>query len=512
MKNCVEVKMDKRGNSEATLSSMKFVGNSQVKQLGDKVSSTIRSLTSEKIRKTVFRQDPIHSTVINALENKQSSEALARRLWFSFVREGKTLITSHDLVETLGATNHKHALEAFEMFDQDVNANISLEDMVHKTVDIGEERRAIFGGIRNIGDTVKAFDKVLLVVVAILTVFIFVAFFKQNVITVLAAASAAILSLSFAFSATAQEFLGSCIFLFVKHPYDVGDRVDVNRSWAVIEPLVVEEISLLYTVFRGIDTMKIVQAPNIQLNDVWIDNFSRSGAMVEKIAVDVSFDTTAEDIELLREEMETFVNAPENCRDFQSDFNITCGGVGNLDKLTLHATIKHKSNWHNEAIRTQRRSKFMTTFAGALRKIPIYPPGGGFEPLGGHSNPTYTVAVTDKFASQSRRKAAEAKVAARFDQARRMSNSYTSGSDGRRDTEHTLGGHASILELRRRSGEIIDAQTRQAEPFSAFPSDEASSSATISRAASIPVSPMGSNYDIEAQLGTNPRDLERHYY
>lgn len=98
-----------------------------------------------------------------------------------------------------------------------------------------------------------------------------VAFFKQNVITVLAAASTAILSLSFAFAATAQEFLGSCIFLFVKHPYDVGDRVDVNRSWAVVEPLIVEEISLLYTVFRGIDTMKIVQV-RAKLTKLYIQN------------------------------------------------------------------------------------------------------------------------------------------------------------------------------------------------------------------------------------------------
>lgn len=60
--------------------------------------------------------------------------------------------------------------------------------------------------------------------------------------------------MSFAFSVTCQELLGSCIFLFVKHPYDVGDRVDISDVH-----LVVEKISLLYTVFTRIDTMKIVQ-------------------------------------------------------------------------------------------------------------------------------------------------------------------------------------------------------------------------------------------------------------
>jgi len=51
--------------------------------------------------------------------------------------------------------------------------------------------------------------------------------------------------------------LGSCIFLFVKHPYDVGDRVDITGPEK--EQLIVEKISLLYTVFVRIDKMQVVQ-------------------------------------------------------------------------------------------------------------------------------------------------------------------------------------------------------------------------------------------------------------
>lgn len=62
------------------------------------------------------------------------------------------------------------------------------------------------------------------------------------------------MSLSFIFAVTTQEFLGSCIFLFVKHPYDVGDRVEINSI-----QMVVDRISLLYTVFTRTDKMQIVQ-------------------------------------------------------------------------------------------------------------------------------------------------------------------------------------------------------------------------------------------------------------
>lgn len=71
-----------------------------------------------------------------------------------------------------------------------------------------------------------------------------VVFFQSSVVTNLATAGTALLSLSFVFAVTTQEFLGSCIFLFVKHPYDVGDRVEVGGT-----QMLVERISLLYTVF-----------------------------------------------------------------------------------------------------------------------------------------------------------------------------------------------------------------------------------------------------------------------
>jgi len=200
--------------------------------------------------------------------------------------------------------------------------------------------------------------------------------------------------------------------LFVKHPYDVGDRVDITGPEK--EQLIVERISLLYTVFTRIDKMQVVQIPNIVLNTLWIENVSRSKAMKEGIDINVSYDTSFEEIELLRLEMENFVRAPENSRDFQQDIAIGVGGVGDLDKLQLKIAIKHKSNWHNDAVRATRRSKFICALTQALKKVPIYAPGGGGEALGGPTNPTYSVSVSDAEAATARDKAAQEKDAARL--------------------------------------------------------------------------------------------------
>ena len=133
--------------------------------------------------------------------------------------------------------------------------------------------------------------------------------------------------------------------------------------------------------------------------------------MKEVIDVNVSFDTSFEDIELLRLEMEQFVRSSENSRDFQPDVAIGVGGVGDCDKLTLKIAIKHKSNWHNDVVRATRRSKFMCALTLALKRVPINGPGGGGDALGGPANPTYSVAVTDDFASSARAKSEQDKAA-----------------------------------------------------------------------------------------------------
>jgi hypothetical protein len=187
----------------------------------------------------------------------------------------------------------------------------------------------------------------------------------------------------------------------------VGDRVDIVGP--VQEYLVVEQISLLFTVFKRIDNMKMVQVPNIVLNTLWIENVTRSKAMKEQLDMYISFDTSLEDIELLRSEMEAFVRHPDNSRDFQPDIILEATGIGNMDKLQLKVEIRHKSNWHNETVRAARRSKFMCALVLALRKVPIYGPGGGGEPLGGPTNPSYSVSIPDELAAEARDKAAKAK-------------------------------------------------------------------------------------------------------
>jgi hypothetical protein len=229
---------------------------------------------------------------------------------------------------------------------------------------------------------------------------------NKNFVTTLTTTGTALLSLSFVFATTAQEVLGSCIFLFVKHPFDIGDRVDITK-----EQLVVERISLLFTVFKRVQTGNMCQIPNIVLNGLWVDNITRSKAMREQLTVNASYDTSFEDIQLLKHEMQKFVRDKDNSRDFQPDIDIDVLGFGDMNKMELRIEIKHKSNWSNETIRAARRSKFMCALVLALKRVPVYAPGGGGAVLGSSDAPTYSVSLDPDQAKSNKDAFAAAKDA-----------------------------------------------------------------------------------------------------
>ena len=235
------------------------------------------------------------------------------------------------------------------------------------------------------------------------------AFLNSSFTTTLATAGTALLSLSFVFATTCQEVLGSCIFLFVKHPYDVLDRVDIGD-----DQLVVKHISLLFTVFKYVNSHKQTQVPNIVLNSLWIQNVSRSEAMREQLSIYIDFGTTLEDVQLLRNEMQAFVRDKDNSRDFQPDVDVEITGIAEMNKMELKVEIRHKSNWSNETVRAARRSKFMCALVLALRKVPINAPGGGGAALGSADQPSYTVAVSDAQAAANRDAFDKAKDAKRL--------------------------------------------------------------------------------------------------
>src|SRR5699024_5024295 len=104
---------------------------------------------------------------------RKTSEALAQRIWMSFVPENKTALFVDDVREVLGPQYEEEAVDAFEAFDNDGNGDIGLDEMIHKVVEMSIERKAIGEGMKDIGQALGVFDDVLMFVVLLLAAFVF---------------------------------------------------------------------------------------------------------------------------------------------------------------------------------------------------------------------------------------------------------------------------------------------------------------------------------------------------
>ncbi|KAK6543342.1 hypothetical protein TWF694_000093 [Orbilia ellipsospora] len=388
-----------------TATPMRFLH--QIGRVGDNITSAVGHVAKEITGRNVFNPNSSRSIVVNALARRTTIEALARRIWMSFAEEGKEVLYLEDFIEVMGLDRKEEAKSAFVMLDKDENGDISLDEMITQLLEVARERKTLAKSMGDIDSAISALNSLLSSIVFIIIIFVFVAFLNQNFVTTLGTAGATLLSLSFVFATTAQEILGSCVFIFVKHPYDVGDRMDLNGK-----EYVVEHISLLYTIFRQVDTNKFVQIPNNILNTQNVENVSRSGPMRETITFSVNFDTSMRDIMLLKAELTTFVE--ENTRDFRHDnLNVEINSVS-LASLELRVEIKYKGNWADQPKRIERRNKFMSALVAALRKIPIYGPGAGDPGLGEPGNAQYFVTIDAAEAQRRKDAAAKEKEGKRY--------------------------------------------------------------------------------------------------
>jgi small-conductance mechanosensitive channel len=313
-----------------------------------------------------------NQVVLQLIGSNGGAQILARRLYRTFARPETETVHSDDLKNAFESDEEADA--AFSMFDKDMNGDISMEELEAVCVEIGRERKSITASLKDLDSVVSKLDDVFMFIVLIITIIVFISLISTSAAGVLTSAGSTLLALSWLFSATAQEFLQSCIFVFVKHPYDVGDRVQIYGNSGDLgrgDDYFVKEIALFYTEFKKMQG-HVVQAPNSYLNTLFILNHRRSGALAEAVPIIIKFGTTLEQIDSLRQYLLDFVTAEK--REYQTNILTELRAVQEVHWLELNVVFFYKSNWQNELLRLQRRNKFICALTVAIQECGIEGP------------------------------------------------------------------------------------------------------------------------------------------
>lgn len=170
----IEIPISKSGTGNQVSGSatpMRLLQN--VGRVGDKITSAFGNIAQEVTGKQVFNPHSAHSIVVEALEKNKSSEALAKRLWMSFVVEGKNALYQEDIAEVLGPDRREEANECFACLDRDGNGDVSLEEMILTVCEFGRERHSIANSLHDVDQAIDVLDSLLCTVVLVLCVFVF---------------------------------------------------------------------------------------------------------------------------------------------------------------------------------------------------------------------------------------------------------------------------------------------------------------------------------------------------
>ncbi|XP_044471142.1 mechanosensitive ion channel protein 10-like isoform X3 [Mangifera indica] len=106
--------------------------------------------------------------------------------------------------------------------------------------------------------------------------------------------SSQLLLVAFMFGNTAKTVFEAIIFVFVMHPFDVGDRCVIDGV-----QMIVEEVNILTTIFLRFDNEKIFY-PNSVLATKPISNFYRSPEMSDSVEFSIDVSTSLEKIKALK--------------------------------------------------------------------------------------------------------------------------------------------------------------------------------------------------------------------
>ncbi|CAA6674524.1 unnamed protein product [Spirodela intermedia] len=140
--------------------------------------------------------------------------------------------------------------------------------------------------------------------------------------------SSQLLLVVFVFGNACKTTFESIIFVFIMHPFDVGDRC------------VIDGTQIYY--------------PNAVLAMKPISNFFRSPDMGDTVEFSIDFSTSVESIGALKARIKSYIESkPQHWR---SNHSVVVKEIVNVNKLNMALYVNHTMNYQNMTEKNLRRS------------------------------------------------------------------------------------------------------------------------------------------------------------
>mmetsp|Transcript_26508 Transcript_26508/g.74517 ORF Transcript_26508/g.74517 Transcript_26508/m.74517 type:complete len:728 (+) Transcript_26508:274-2457(+) len=229
------------------------------------------------------------------------------RLFYTDDKAGKTL-----------------ASKAFQIFSSDPSAKITKTEVIHNVEAVFVSRSDVAASLHDTDSMMDSLENGIAGGLHFLFIAVYFAIWGIEGFTSLVTA---IVALSFIFGNSIRNTFEAMLFLFIQHPYDVGDWTNIDGEW-----LKVKKIGLLHTSFQNFYD-HTVTFQNSPLFGKRIDNLSRfpQHSQYITVEVDIGYSKAVKD--------EIFQKLSAVVKGHKTEYNYCDVKVSGLTQKGLKASI-----------------------------------------------------------------------------------------------------------------------------------------------------------------------------
>ncbi|XP_068645122.1 mechanosensitive ion channel protein 6-like [Aristolochia californica] len=299
----------------------------------------------------------------SALQIRSEHEAkrAAKKIFNNVAEAGAKCICLEDLMRFM---REDEAIKTMGLFEG-ANETMRVSKTALKNWVIGafRERRALSLTLNDTKTAVNKLHQMVNIVVGIVIAIIWLLILGIATTHLLVLISSQLLLVVFIFGNTCKTIFEAIIFVFVMHPFDVGDRCEIDSV-----QMVVEEINILTTIFLRYDHQKIVY-PNSVLSSKPISNYYRSPDMGDAIDFSIHLATPVERITVMKDRIKRYIVSKSE--HWYPEPIVMIREVEDMNKLQLSVWLQHRMNYQDMGERWIRREFVVQEMIKIFRELDI---------------------------------------------------------------------------------------------------------------------------------------------
>ncbi|KAK9060604.1 hypothetical protein SSX86_021310 [Deinandra increscens subsp. villosa] len=317
-----------------------------MKMLVDLISSSGLSTFSGELEESAY--DGPSDSADKEITNEMEAIAAAYHIFRNVAQPGFTYIEDLDLRRFM----IKEEVDVvFPLIDVADKGQIDRKTLTEWVVKVYNGRKALAHALSDTKTAVKQLDKLVTVVLFVIMLVVWLLLTEIATTKVLVLLSSQLVVAAFIFGNTCKTIFEAIVFVFIMHPFDVGDRCVIDGV-----QLIVEEMNILTTVFLRYDNEKIYY-PNSVLSTKPISNFYRSPDMGDNVEFSIDFATPIEKIGLLKDKMKKYLE--KNPQLWHPNHSFVVREIENVNKIKMVLFFNHTMNFQDFPEKNKRRTELV---------------------------------------------------------------------------------------------------------------------------------------------------------